>query len=112
MKETKVKKDQIPINFSFISNKSFDNYIAGNDNLTIDFLMKFHDNPLSAIIFLIGKKSSGKSHLCLAIKAITSKSTVFLNEANIDKVHFDEISRHELLIIDNIDKIIKQNDTE
>ena len=112
MKETKVKKDQIPINFSFISNKSFDNYIVGNDNLTIDFLMKFHTNPLSAIIFLIGKKSSGKSHLCSAIKAITSKSTVFLNEVNIDKVCFDEISRYELLIIDNIDKIIREHDTE
>ena len=46
MKETKVKKDQIPINFSFISNKSFDNYIAGNDNLTIDFLILSKKNIL------------------------------------------------------------------
>lgn len=112
MRETKVKKDQIPINFSFISSKSFDNYIVGNDNFIIEFLMKFQDNSLGAIIFLIGKKSSGKSHLCSAIKATSTKSIAFLNEMNIKKTSFDEILSHDLLIIDNIDKIINNHNSE
>ena len=38
MKETKLNKDQIPINFSFISDKSFDNFVLGKNSIAIELL--------------------------------------------------------------------------
>ena len=112
MKETKVKKDQIPINFSFISNKSFDNYIAEKDNFTIETLMKLSVDLPASIVFLRGKKSSGKSHLCSAVSAFPNKSISLLNDHNIKDIDFDKISTNDLLIIDNIDKIVSKYDLE
>tara|TARA_B100001564_G_scaffold31391_1_gene23042 strand:- start:660 stop:1355 length:696 start_codon:yes stop_codon:yes gene_type:complete len=112
MKETKVKKDQIPINFSFISNKSFNNYIVGKDNYTIETLTKLSDVLPATIVFLIGKKSSGKSHLCSAVRAFPNKSISFINENNIKDIDFVKILVNDLLIIDNIDKIIPKYNIE
>ena len=35
MKETKLNKDQIPINFSFIADKSFDNFVIGKNSIAM-----------------------------------------------------------------------------
>ena len=83
MKETKVKKDQIPINFNFISHKSFENYIVGKDNIIIEILKKSSNSESPSIVFLSGKKSSGKSHLCYAVISLSNKSTYFIDEFNV-----------------------------
>ena len=54
MKETKVKKDQIPINFSFISNKGFKNYVIGKSNFIVKTLEIFAKGDPASIIFLKG----------------------------------------------------------
>ena len=54
MKETKVKKDQIPINFSFISNKSFNNYVIGKNNFIVKTLEIFAKDAPASIFFLKG----------------------------------------------------------
>tara|TARA_B100001564_G_C20401371_1_gene561368 strand:- start:48 stop:743 length:696 start_codon:yes stop_codon:yes gene_type:complete len=112
MKETKVKKDQIPINFSFISEKSFKNYIIGKDSLILDTLIDLSTGSSARTVFLIGKKSTGKSHLCSAVKLLTKKSTSFLDEGCIVGVDYEKILTCDLLIIDNIDKIISDHNLE
>ncbi len=106
MIDTKVNKEQIPINFSFISNKSFDNYIIGNDQFIIETLKKLAIATSPSIIFLKGNKSSGKTHLCLALMALSGKSVSKLNKSNILELELEKILAHDLLIIDDIDEII------
>ena len=112
MKETKVKKDQIPINFNFISHKSFENYIVGKDNIIIEILKKSSNSESPSIVFLSGKKSSGKSHLCYAVISLSNKSTYFVDEFNIKDIDCNNSNMHDLLIIDNIDKIISEHNLE
>ena len=112
MKETKVKKDQIPINFSFISNKGFNNYVIGKNNFIVKTLEIFAKDAPASIIFLKGNKSSGKSHLCLSVIALSNKSICFLNKSNVVNVELDNILSHDLLIIDDIDQIISEYSVE
>ena len=112
MKETKVKKDQIPINFSFISNKGFENFIIGKNNYIVKTLEIFAKGTPASIIFLKGNKSSGKSHLCSSVMALSSKPTCFLNKSNIIDIELDSILLQDLLIIDDIDQIISEYNVE
>ena len=112
MIDTKVNKEQIPINFSFISNKSFDNYIIGKDEFVISTLKKLANETSSRIIFLNGNKSSGKSHLCSALMSLSEKSICQLNRLNILEVELEKILTYDLLIIDDIDQIIYSYDIE
>ena len=106
MIDTKVNKEQIPINFSFISNKSFDNYIISNDKFIIKTLKKLAIATTPSIVFLKGKKSSGKTHLCSALMALSCKSVCKLNKSNILELELEKILVHDLLIVDDIDQII------
>ena len=67
MKETKLNKDQIPINFSFIADKSFDNFVLGNNSIAVKLLKNLTITDRTNIIFIRGNHSSGKTHLCLAV---------------------------------------------
>ena len=64
MKETKLNKEQIPINFSFIDDKSFDNFVIGKDSITIKILKELTISDRASVIFIRGNHSSGKTHLC------------------------------------------------
>ena len=103
MKKTKLNNDQIPINFSFITNKHFYNYIAGNNKSIIDALSSFSSSNKTNIIFLRGNKSSGKSHLCRAIINTSKKKILYLASDDIKTVNVFE---YDLLIIDGIDKLL------
>ena len=72
MKETKLNKDQIPINFSFIAEKSFDNFVLGKNNIAIDLLKDLAITNRTNIVFIRGNHSSGKTHLCLAVNNLTN----------------------------------------
>ena len=63
MKETKLDKNQIPINFDFISNKTFENFIVGKNIIALKILKDLASNSHQKIVVLIGDKYSGKSHL-------------------------------------------------
>ena len=112
MIDTKVNKEQIPINFSFISNKSFDNYIIGKDEFVISTLKKLANETSSRMIFLNGNKSSGKSHLCSALMSLSEKSVCQLNILNILEVELEKILTYDLVIIDDIDQIVYSYDIE
>ena len=106
MKETKLNKDQIPINFSFIANKRFYNYIIGNNKIVIDILKDLAISTEPKIIFLRGDNSSGKSHLCSAVVSESKKNTFFLSSQDEQQINDLQLNNIDLLIIDNIDKLI------
>ena len=57
--------DQIPINFGFYSNKTFENFIVGNNQDLFSSLKSISfENQL---ILVYGSKSSGKSHISEAL---------------------------------------------
>ena len=103
MKKTKLNNDQIVMNFSFITNKHFYNYISGNNKSIIDALSSFSSSNKTNIIFLRGNKSSGKSHLCRAIINTSKKKILYLASDDIKTVNVFE---YDLLIIDGIDKLL------
>ena len=56
--------NQIPINFGLY--KTLDNFIVGENQILIDACRKL--NTENHIYLIYGKKASGKTHLCNAIK--------------------------------------------
>ena len=109
MKETKLNKDQIPINFSFILDKSFDNFVLDKNSVAIELLKDFTTADRTNIIFIRGNHSSGKTHLCLAVNNLINKSIFILNRNNIESIDFQDILKYDSLIIDDIDFLISNN---
>ena len=112
MKETKLNKDQIPINFSFIADKSFDNFVLGKNSIAIELLKDSAVTNRANIIFIRGSHSSGKTHLCLAINNLTNKDIFILDRKNISLINFQDILKYDFLIIDDIDFLITNNSHE
>ena len=112
MKETKLNKDQIPINFSFIADKSFDNFVLGKNNIAIDLLKDLTISNRTNIVFIRGNHSSGKTHLCLAVNNLTNINIFILNRKNILSIDFQDILKYDFLIIDDIDFLIANNNHE
>ena len=112
MKETKLDKNQIPINFDFISNKTFENFIVGKNMIALKILKDLASNNHQKIVVLIGDKYSGKSHLCNALADYTNSPMLFLNDTNISNYEISSLDQYELLIVDNIDLIINNSSLE
>ncbi|MBT3548871.1 MAG: hypothetical protein HOI56_03380 [Gammaproteobacteria bacterium] len=112
MKETKLNKEQIPINFSFIADKSFDNFVISEDDIIIKLLDEITTSNRSSIVFIRGNASSGKTHLCLAIDNITSINSFVLNKKTLSLINFEDILKYNFLIIDDIDCLISNNSQE
>ena len=106
MKETKLNKDQIPINFSFIADKSFDNFVIGKNSIAVELLKDLTISNRTNIVFIRGNHSSGKTHLCLAVNNSTNKSIFVLNRENILSANVQDILKNDSLIIDGIDFLI------
>ncbi|MBS82910.1 MAG: hypothetical protein CMD65_02115 [Gammaproteobacteria bacterium] len=112
MKKTLYDLKQLPIDYSFTINKNFDNFIAENNQFLVDKLITFTKSisDEKSIILLQGDKSSGKTHLCEAIKNYDNKITILINE---DYLKFSTQEDYDILIIDNLDRlIINQNNEE
>ena len=105
-------KKQLPIDFSFYENKSFFNYIPGNNIFIIDTLRKAAKNDENNLIFLIGSTSSGKTHLCKSTYIESKKNKLYLNSKNINKLSTNNLEDLELLILDDFDKIINNTNIE
>ena len=104
--KTKSNKEQIPINFSFISNKSFCNYIAGENEIILKALKNLSKEKKANIVFLRGDKSTGKTHLCLATLENFIGKKYYLSPSNIDEFESLNFSLLEFIVIDDLDKII------
>jgi len=107
MKETKLNKEQIPINFSFINNKSFENFVIGKDSITVKILRELTISDRASIIFIRGNHSSGKTHLCLAMNNATNKNSFILNKKTMPSINIQNISKYNFLIIDDIDCLLE-----
>ena len=112
MKKTKYNDSQIPIDFSFITTKNFENYIPGPNIEIINALVEFSNTIKSSIIMLKGKKGSGKSHLCRAVYHASPKNIILLDSKNINEFYDINNSTDDILIIDNIDSLIQNHNCE
>ena len=110
MKKANFTKNQIPIDFSFVSEKTFDNFIHGNNGAIIKSLISFSDEDSTNIISIYGKKSSGKTHLCKATEKST-RDTFYLNMDNVESLD-NKADSFSSLIIDDIDLLLKNYDIE
>jgi DnaA family protein len=101
--------DQIPISFGFYTKKTFSNFIVGNNlDLYTSLLNIKKDKQL---ILIYGAKASGKSHICEALSHLDLGQYLNINE----NTQFDNIDCHaqyDVIIIDNLDKIILKNNYE
>ena len=79
MKMTEFNTNQTPIDFSFVSTKTFDNFITGNNGAMITSLQLFAKSKDPNIISIFGKKSSGKTHLCKATEKLSDKGTTYID---------------------------------
>lgn len=95
--------EQIPINFGFYLKKTLDNFIVGNNQDLYKSLISVGD--INQLILIYGSKSSGKSHISEAMMHLKLNDCIQINQ----NTNFDDISLsdyYDLVIIDDIDKII------
>ena len=76
MKKANFTDNQIPIDFSFVTEKTFDNFIIGNNEAIIKSLLVFPEIKPTNIITVYGEKSSGKTHLCKATGNISDNKYI------------------------------------
>tara|TARA_Y100001936_G_scaffold126768_1_gene124143 strand:- start:2403 stop:3092 length:690 start_codon:yes stop_codon:yes gene_type:complete len=101
--------NQIPMDFGFFTKKTFDNFIIGDNK---DLFNCIHNLTNSdQVILIYGSKSSGKSHICEATYNQYIRSAFFIDDKSI---LLNNISNdfYELLIIDNLDKLISSKKDE
>ncbi len=101
--------DQIPINFGFYLKKTFDNFIVGN-NQDLIVSLKTISNA-NQLILLYGSKSSGKSHIAEALMNLQINNSISINQ-NTSFSNLSICDHYELVVIDDIDKIIFDHKTE
>ena len=109
--KTKPDKEQIPINFSFISNKTFRNFITGENEIIIETLKGISKEKKTNIIFLRGDKSAGKTHLCLATLEDFIGKKHYLSPSNIYELESFNFSSLEFIIIDDLDMEVPEGIT-
>jgi chromosomal replication initiation ATPase DnaA len=101
--------EQIPINFGFYLEKTLDNFIIGNNQDLYKSLTSVGD--INQLILIYGSKSSGKSHIAEAMMHLKLNDCIQINQ----NTNFDDISLsdfYDLVVIDDIDKIISNQKNE
>ena len=101
--------NQIPIDFGFFTKKTFDNFIIGDNKDLFNYIQNLTNSD--QVILIYGSKSSGKSHICEAIFNQYIKSAFFIDDKSrlLNNISNDF---YELLIIDNLDKLISSKKDE
>ena len=104
-----LRYDQIPIDFGFYSKKTLDNFIIGsNQDLYNSLLDLYRANNL---VFIYGRKSSGKTHLCEALINLIQENVIKVNgDTNLESLFLSDF--YELAIIDDIDKLLLKPSNE
>ena len=101
--------EQIPINFGFYLKKTLGNFIVGNNQDLYKSLISVGDT--SQLILIYGSKSSGKSHISEAMMHLKLNDCIQINQ----NTNFDDIllsDYYDLVVIDDIDKIISNQRAE
>tara|TARA_B100000614_G_C14560027_1_gene496894 strand:+ start:4246 stop:4947 length:702 start_codon:yes stop_codon:yes gene_type:complete len=106
------KHDQIPINFSFCNKKALENYISGGNEHLIDALKAFARDNLGQLIYLCGKKSTGKSHLCRATFDIINDTKIYVDQSSYDMLSDIDISDINYLILDDFEVLLEKDNSE
>tara|TARA_B100001057_G_scaffold62191_1_gene55643 strand:- start:471 stop:1160 length:690 start_codon:yes stop_codon:yes gene_type:complete len=104
-----LRYDQIPIDFGFYSKKTLDNFIIGsNQDLYNSLLDLYRANNL---VFIYGRKSSGKTHLCEALINLMQENVIKVDgDTNLESLFLSDF--YELVIIDDIDKLLLKPSNE
>ena len=104
-----LRYDQIPIDFGFYSKKTLDNFIIGsNQDLYNSLLDLYRANNL---VFIYGRKSSGKTHLCEALINLMQENVIKVDgDTNLESLFLSDF--YELAIIDDIDKLLLKPSNE
>ena len=101
--------DQIPIDFGFYTKKTLDNFIIGDNQDLYNSLINLHKS--NNIVFIYGRKSSGKSHLCEALINSIQKNIIKVNrDTNLKSLVLSDF--YELAVIDDIDKLLLKSCNE
>jgi DnaA family protein len=101
--------EQIPINFGFYLKKTLDNFIVGNNQDLYKSLISV--GYINQLILIYGSRSSGKSHISEAMMHLKLNDCIQINQ----NTNFDGISLsdyYDLVVIDDIDKIISNQKNE
>ena len=101
--------EQIPINFDFYLNKTFDNFIVGNNQDLFDSLKSIGSE--NQLILVYGSESSGKSHISEALMHLGLVNSICINQET-DFNNLSTLDYYELVVIDDIDEIISDHKTE
>ncbi len=98
-----LRYDQIPIDFGFYTKKTLENFIIGDNQDLYDSLLDLHES--NNLVFIYGRKSSGKSHLCEALINSIQKNNIKVDiDTNLESLVLSDF--YELAVIDDIDKLL------
>ena len=110
--------EQLPLQFEFRANQTFDDYFPGNNQVIFDQLRRFATDKSGQYIYLWGSTGYGKSHLlqacCHAAAQIGLSSLCLDFKDFIEKdpallVGFEVI---DMVCLDNIDALVGHEDWE
>ena len=101
------KPTQIPLDFGSLLEKSFENFIIGKNAIIIDNIKAFTSSESTKIIFIYGRRSFGKTHLCLAALNKIKSAKEFIDFETAHKLDDLDVDSINHLIIDDLDKILE-----
>jgi len=103
---------QIPIDYSFVISKTYKSFIIGNNQELVKSLKSLKISTKKNIIFIYGKRSSGKTHLLKATETYFNSNVLYVDEKKETNFDLNKLSKYNLLLIDNLEKIISTNEKE
>ena len=101
--------NQIPIDFGFFTRKTYDNFVIGSNEKLFDTLSCINDSDQLVLIY--GSKYSGKTHICEAAVNHFKNKSIFIN-AHTDPFKLELSDSYDLLVIDDLDKLILCKENE
>lgn len=102
---------QIPLQFEFPSDQTFNDYYAGENREIVDHLQRFITEPESGLIYLWGGQGLGKSHLLQACGQMAQRNKIrsfflSLSQHGIpDPSILEGLEGIEMVCIDDLDRI-------
>ena len=105
------KEDQIPLNFTFCTEKSFDNFIVGDNRIMVEMLKDFTKSE-PKLVFIHGKKSSGKTHLCKSVFDSISGKKIYITKDSFNLIREIDTQEIDYLIIDDLDLILLNSESQ
>jgi DnaA family protein len=103
--------NQLSLPLTLDSKMLLSNFVAGDNKLTVEFLLRLFQQKHSSIVYIYGPRSSGKTHLLqgCAFKALDSeKDVVYIDlSQEIPEGFLDGLESNDWVCIDNIEHLTK-----